>query len=451
MGDQGYDFTTGSIASKMIRFMLPVLGALVLQAMYGAVDLLVVGRFGTTAGLSAVSTGSNVVNMISFTMAALATGVTVLLGRYIGERRAERCSKVIGGAICFFGVVAIAVDIFMLLFARPLSVMMQAPAEAVELTTQYVRICGGGIIFIIAYNVISCIFRGLGNSRLPLIFVTIACVVNVVGDLVLVGVFHMNAAGAAIATVAAQAVSVVLSLLIIRRQKLPFTLKRADVRFNGEVRRIFTVGAPIAFQELLTQISFLALCAFINRLGLDASSGYGVACKLVAFIMLVPSSLMQSLAAVVAQNVGAKKEDRARNAMLTGMGFGSAIGVVIAFLTFFHGDLAASLFTSDAAVIARAFEYLRGFAPEAVTTCILFSFIGYNNGHSKTVFVLIQGAAQSFIVRLPMAYIMSMQPNASLTMIGLAAPTASCFGILINLIYYIHFRRTLKTDGRQKS
>ena len=305
------DFTEGRIFPKLIKFMLPILGALVLQAMYGAVDILVVGQFGTSEGISAVSTGSNLVNMVTFTAAGFTMGVTILMGRYIGEKRQDRLGRVIGGAICFFLVLSLVITAVMLIFARQLAQLMQAPAEALDSTVTYVMICGGGILFIMAYNFISSIFRGLGNSKLPLIFVGIACAVNVVGDLLFVAVFRMNVAGAALATVMAQAVSVVLSILIIRKQKLPFTLKREDIRFNEEVPRIIKVGAPIAVQELLTQLSFLALCAFINKLGIAQSSGYGVANKLVAFIMLVPSSLMQSLASFVAQNFGAGKEKRA--------------------------------------------------------------------------------------------------------------------------------------------
>lgn len=444
MEQHSNDFTQGSIAAKLLTFMLPVLGALVLQAMYGAVDILVVGWFGTTAGISGVSTGSGIVNLVTFTVTGLSMGITVLIGRYIGEKREERVGRVIGGAVCFFAVLSVAIAAVMLMFARQLSILMQAPEEAVDLTASYVRICGGGILFIVAYNVISSIFRGLGNSRLPLVFVAIACAVNVVGDLLFVAVFKMNVAGAALATVLAQAVSVVLSLMIIRRQKLPFTMKRSDICFNPEIGNFVKVGIPIAFQEILTQFSFLALCAFINRLGLEASSGYGVANKIVSFIMLVPGALMQSMSAFVAQNVGAGKEDRARRSLITGMGIGAFIGVFIAYLAFFHGDLLSYVFTKDGAVILRAAEYLKGFSIEAVVTSILFSFIGYYNGHSQTVFVMFQGIAQTFLVRLPMSYFMSIQPNASLTNIGLAAPSATVFGIVINVVFFVIYGKSMK-------
>lgn len=435
------DFTRGSIVAKLSGFMLPILGALILQAMYGAVDILVVGRFGSTAGLSGVSTGSNIVNLVTFTVTGLSMGTTVLIGRYIGEKRQEQVGRVIGGAICFFAVLSVAVSGVLLIFARQLALVMQAPAEAVELTVVYVQICGGGLLFIVAYNVISSIFRGMGNSRLPLIFVAIACGTNIVGDLLFVAVFHMNVAGAALATVLAQAVSVALSLIIIRRQKLPFEMKKRDICFNPEIGKFIKVGIPIAFQEILTQFSFLALCAFINRLGLEASSGYGVANKIVSFIMLVPGALMQSMSAFVAQNVGAGKEQRARRAMAAGMAMGAGIGVFISALAFFRGDLLAVMFTRDAAVVAKAAEYLRGFSIEAVVTSILFSFIGYYNGHSQTLFVMIQGIAQTFLVRLPMSYFMSIRPGAGLMEIGLAAPSATVFGIVLNVGFYLVYTK----------
>lgn len=438
------DFTQGRIVSKLLWFMIPILGALILQAMYGAVDILVVGQFGTTAGISGVSTGSSIVNLITFTITGLTMGVTVVMGQYLGQKKTERVGLVVGGAIWLFLILACIIAVAMLVFARPLAVLMQAPAEALDLTVLYVRICGGGIFFIIAYNVISSIFRGIGDSSMPLLFVGIACVVNILGDLLFIAVFKWNVAGAALATVMAQAVSVVLSLLIIRKRKIPFSVKKEYIRFNPEIKRFIRVGAPIAFQEILTQLSFLALCAFINRLGLDASSGYGVANKIVSFVMLVPGALMQSMASFVAQNVGAGQEKRAKKAMLTGMLVGCSIGVFIAVLSFVRGDLLASIFSNDTAVIARAAEYLKGFAPEAVVTAILFSFIGYYNGHSKTLFVMLQGIAQTFVVRLPMSYIMSIQPNASLTMIGLAAPCATVFGIVINLLYFVKVNREME-------
>ena len=444
MENRANDFTTGSIFSKLLKFMIPILGAQILQAMYGAVDLLIVGQFGTTAGISGVSTGSSIVNLITFAVMGLAMGLTVLIGRYIGEKRSELAGKAIGGAVCFFAVVAMIMTVVLLIFARQFAVLMQAPEEAIDLTVQYVRICGAGLIFIIAYNLISSIFRGLGNSKLPLIFVAIACVVNIFGDLLFVAVFHMNVAGAALATVLAQAVSVVLSLVIIRKQELPFTMTRKDLRFNREIPKFLLLGAPIALQEILTNVSFLALCAFINRLGLDASSGYGVANKLISFILLIPGSLMQSMSAFVAQNVGAGKQDRAKRAMFTGIAIGAAFGVPITIVSFIWGDALSAIFTSDPAVIACSADYLRGFAMEPIVTAFLFSFIGYFNGQGQTLFVMLQGLAQSFLVRLPMSYIMSIQPDARLMHIGLAAPSATIFGIVLNFAFLMWFSKKMK-------
>ena len=436
------DFTQGSILKKLCRFMLPVLGALILQAAYGAVDLLVVGRFGSTSGLSAVSTGSQVLNLVTFVVTQLAMGVTVLIARYIGEKREKEIGAVLGGAAVVFTILAGCLFVLLVLFARPISVLMQAPQEALALTASYVRICGCGILFIVAYNVLSAVFRGLGDSRSPLLFVLVACLVNVAGDLVLVAGLHLDAAGAALATVLAQAVSVGCALAILRRKKLPFTFRKSDVRLNEQCRRFLAIGLPLALQEFLTQLSFLALCAFVNRLGLAASSGYGVASKIVSFVMLVPSALMQSMASFVAQNIGAGNVKRAKKSMFTGIAVGVAFGIVMFALVLRKGDVLAGLFSTDAEVVRRGFEYLRGFAPETIVTAVLFSMVGYFNGSNQTLWVMIQGLIQTLLVRLPLAYYMSIQPNASLTKIGMSAPVATVVGIVLNTgcFLYLNWR-----------
>ena len=435
------DFTQGNILKKLVAFMMRILGALILQAAYGAVDLLVVGRFGSTSGLSAVSTGSQVLNLVTFVVIQFAMGITVLIARYLGEKRPEKIGAVIGGGAVVFTMMSVALFIAMVGFARPISVLMQAPAEAVDLTASYVRICGAGIFFIVAYNLLSAIFRGLGDSKSPLLFVLVACIVNIIGDLVLVAGLHMDAAGAAIATVTAQALSVVFAVMLLLKKDLPFAITKKDFRLNPQCRKFLKIGLPLALQEFLTQISFLALCAFVNRLGLEASSGYGVACKIVNFAMLVPSSLMQSMASFVSQNVGAGKKKRAKQSMFTGIGVGLAVGCVVFVLVLFKGDVLCSIFSTDAAVIQNGFAYLKGFAPETLVTAILFSMIGYFNGNNKTVWVMTQGLIQTLLVRLPLAYFMSIQPNASLTKIGLAAPVATTVGIVLNVGFFIYLNR----------
>lgn len=445
------DFTQGSILGKLARFMLPILGALVLQAAYGAVDLLVVGRFGSTSGLSAVSTGSQVLNLVTFVVTQLAMGVTVLIARYLGEKRPQYIGKVIGGAAVVFTLLAASLFVVLVLFAQPISVLMQAPAEALPLTTVYVRICGGGIFFIVAYNVLAALFRGMGDSKSPLIFVLVACIVNIVGDLVLVAGLHLDAAGAAIATVAAQAVSVVCAVGMLLKRELPFRIQKSDFRLNTQCKKFLGIGLPLALQEFLTQLSFLALCAFVNRLGLEASSGYGVSCKIVNFAMLIPSALMQSMASFVSQNIGAGNKKRAKQSMLTGIGIGLVFGCAMFAMVWCKGDALCGIFTADTAVVANGFAYLKGFAPETIATAILFSMVGYFNGNDKTVWVMVQGLVQTLLVRLPMAYFMSIQPQASLTKIGLSAPTSTAVGIVLNIGFFLWLENRERTKAQTVS
>ena len=426
--------------SSLLRFALPVLLALLLQAMYGAVDLQVVGKFGTAADISAVSTGSQIMQTITIVITGLAMGVTVLLGQKLGEGKPEEAGRAVGGGICLFGAVALLVTAVMLLAAPGMSALMQAPADAFDGTVVYVRICSAGAVFIVAYNILGSIFRGLGDSKMPLLTVAIACVCNIAGDLLLVG--GMGVAGAAIATVSAQAVSVAMSLLIIRRRELPFTLTRADIRFDKAViGKILKLGSPVALQDLLVSLSFLAIIAIANAMGTIASAGVGVAEKLCAFVMLVPSAYMQSMSAFVAQNIGAGREDRARKALLCGILSSFAAGLLMGWAAFFHGDVLAGLFAEDGAVIAAAWEYLKAYAIDCLLTSFLFCFVGYFNGHGQTVFVMVQGFVGALGVRLPVAFLMSRVSLGSLFHLGLSTPASTVVQILLCAGVFFYFDR----------
>lgn len=431
-------FTEGKILSQLIAFALPVLLALFLQAMYGAVDLLIVGHFGTPIDVSAVSTGSQIMQTVTMVIVGLAMGITVSAGQKIGEGDSKEAGRVIGCGICLFIIVAAAVTAIMLFSVRGLAAVMHAPIEAFDQTVLYVQICSAGMIFIVAYNVIGSIFRGIGNSKIPLITVAIACVLNIIGDLIFVAVLHMGVSGVACATVLAQALSVVLSLVIIKRMKLPFTLRLKDIRFRKRIiKKILFLGIPVALQDLLVSISFLVILAIVNSLGLIASAGVGVAEKLCAFIMLVPSAYMQAMSAFVAQNIGAEKYGRAKKALLYGILSSLAAGVVMGYLSFFHSDILSAIFANDAQVIAASSDYLRAYSIDCLLTSFLFCFAGYFNGCGKTFFVMLQGIIGAFCVRIPVSYFVGRIAGISLFYIGLATPASTIVQIILCAAYFI--------------
>ncbi len=428
------NFTQGRILLPLLRFMLPVFLAMLLQAMYGAVDLLIVGQFAQSLDVSAVSTGSQMMMTVTNLVISFAMGTTILLGQRIGEGRGREAGQVVGSSICLFGVIALALTVLTPLLAGPLSALMNAPAEAFEATVSYIRICGLGSVFIIAYNLIGSIFRGIGDSKTPLVTVLIACVCNIAGDLLLVAVFHMGTAGAAIATVAAQALSVGISLLMLRKKPLPFSFSRADLRFQGSiVRRVTILGLPIALQDLLVGISFLVLLAIVNDLGLTPSAGVGVAERVCGFIMLIPSAFMQAMAAFVAQNFGAGQYDRAKKALAYAIGVSSLLAVGMFALSFWRGDLLSGIFSKDPAVIEASADYLRAYAIDCLLTCFLFCFIGFFNGIGMTRFVMIQGIVGSFLVRVPVAFLMSREVPVSMFHVGLATPCSTVLQVLLCL------------------
>lgn len=373
-------FTEGKILQPLILFAMPVLFALFLQAMYGAVDLLVVGKFASSADVSAVSTGSQIMMTLTNLISCFAMGTTVLLGQLIGCGKKEEGGKAVGTAMVMFAGIALVMTVLLVCFAPQISSIMHAPKEAFDKTAAYVRICGCGMIVIVAYNLIGCIFRGIGDSKMPLFTVAIACVCNIAGDLVLCAGFHMGTTGAACATVFAQVVSVVVSFVFIRKKQLPFVFKKENVRIHKDLlKKMAGLGAPIALQDLLVSISFLIILAIVNSMGVTASAGVGVAEKVCAFIMLISSAFMQSMSAFVAQNYGAGRMDRAKKALYNGIG--------------------------------------------------------------QTKFVMLQGIAGAFGVRVPVSYLMSIRPDTSLFKIGLATPMSSVVQLLLCLGFMVILNR----------
>ncbi len=407
-------FVEGSIFKSLIRFAVPVLGALILQAAYGAVDLLVVGQFGDATSISAVGTGSSFMQMVTFVITSLAMGSTVVIGQHIGERKPEKAGDAVGTTILLFAIIGVVITVLLELLAGNIVSMLQVPAESVDKAILYIRICSAGVLVIIAYNVISSILRGIGNANLPFLFVGIACVVNIVGDLLLVGAFKLDVAGAALATIFAQLVSVVISLAVLRRQKLPISFSFSQCKIYGdELKRILNVGVPIALQETMVQISFLVVNSIVNHMGLMESAGYGVA-----------------------QNIGAGKKERAFRGLLTAMGTGMGVGTLLFLTGFFGGGILSAAFTSDPEVIVQSADYLRGLSADCILTCVLFSSIGYFNGRGKSIPVMIQGISSAFCIRIPLSIYFSRLPSASLTLIGLATPITTVYGILFFIICF---------------
>ena len=432
----------GPILSPLIRFALPLMLSLLLQALYGAVDLAVVGKFSSTASTAAVATGSQMMQSVTSLVTGLTMGVTILVGKAVGAGDFQQAGRIAAGQIKLFSAVAILLTGLVTVFA-PLSCRwMNVPANALEQTIAYIRICAGGMVFITAYNGISGIFRGLGNSKSPLLFVLIACIVNVFLDLLLVGVFHMDAAGAALATVAAQACSVLFSVLYIRRRPLPFVLTRESFRARGCVLRIAALGAPIA-SGFSGKHLLLMITSIVNRLGVAESAGIGISEKLFVFLSIIPMAFMSALSAFVAQNMGAGQPERARKSLLIARRISVVFGAGIFLLTFFGGGLLAAIFENDPAVIAATAAYLRGSSLEYLLTPAIFCTLGYFNGMERTPFVMIQGLASAFLVRVPLSYLLSLMPGADMLVISLAVPISAVVNLLACLIYDRHLRRSL--------
>ncbi len=449
---QKSDFLQGNITKPLMLFALPLLLSFVLQALYGAVDLFVVGQFSetpeqATAAVAAVGTGSQLMHAFTTILIALSTGNTILIAQRMGAGDVAGANRIMMASTKIISIATITLAVLGMALAGPLVSLMHVPAEAVSQTVAYVRICSGGLIFVGAYNGISSVFRGVGNSLSPLIFVAISCLINIAIDFALVAGLKMDASGAAIATVVAQATSVIFSIFYIKRAKLPFRYNKAEFMKSKSVVKVLKIGSPIALQDFLAAMSFLIITGIVNGLGLVESASIGITEKLFMFLSIVPMSFMSALSAFVAQNMGAGKPERARKALIISVLISFVIGVGITLLTFFGGEQLARIFEQDPAVIAATGEYLRGTAYEYFLISISFCMLGYFNGRGHTVFVMAQGLGTAFLIRIPLSYVFANQENPQLYTIGLAVSISSAVCLALCIVYYFAIYMNDKKKG----
>lgn len=428
--------TTGNVWKKLILFAIPVFGANLLQALYGTVDLIIVGQFASKAAVSAVSTGSMTMQTITGVVIGLTMGCTVLLGQNIGKEDYKSASRTIASSVILFLGVGIILSILVALFSHSISTIMNAPEEALQYTSDYIRICGMGSICIVLFNFISGMFRGIGDSKTPLILVGVACAVNIFGDLFLVGNLSMGASGAALATVLAQFVSVVCAVVLIKKRGFGFRVEKEFLKpAKKETIRVLKYGLPIAAQELLTGISFMVILAILNTFGLVASAGVGIAEKICGLMFIVPGAIMSAVSVFSAQNMGAGKLDRARESMYAGMAITFVVGLVMFAISFFNGVYISGFFSNDMDVCLASADYLKSYSIDCVLVGFNFCMMGYLNGLGRTGFVALQGILSTFLVRIPVSYFMSKIAGVTLFQIGFATPLASVFGIVITILY----------------
>lgn len=429
----------GNVFKALMVFAIPYMISNLLQVLYGSVDLFVVGQFGQTFDVSGVSIGSQVMSLMTNFVLGLTTGVTVLLGQYVGAHEERQLSKTVGAGIMMSLLISVFLTVFLVLFNKQIVFWMNTPKEAIEATESYLLVCSIGVVFIIGYNVVSSILRGLGDSKTPLLFVLIACLMNIVIDYLLVGYFHMGAVGAAIATVLAQGFSFVFSLVYLARKGLGFSFDKSDIRFSVYLTKILKIAFPIGFQSILVNLSFLIITVVINGMGVVASASVGVVEKLMGFLMLPSMALGASLSTIVAQNVGAKQYDRARQSLKYAITFCLSFAIIITTICMIDGSLFTRIFTHDQDVIKQGALYLRFYSIDCLLTSFLFCLNGYLNGYQKTVFTMVHSLIATFLGRIPLTLLIAGLPGVTLLHMGIAAPLATVISLVM---IYIYFKKT---------
>lgn len=436
------DLTSGSVFKNILFFSLPYLLSYFLQTLYGMADLFIIGQFNGVDRITAVSVGSQVMHMLTVMLVGLAMGSTVTIGKAIGGKQMKEASQTVGNTAILFMGLSIVLTAVLLICVKPIVGIMSTPAEAVSETVRYLTICFIGIPFITACNIISSIFRGLGDSKSPMYFVTIACAANIVLDYLFIGGMHMGAAGAALGTTLAQTLSVIVSLAVIARKQTGITLKKQDFKPQAEkMGKILKIGIPVALQDGFIQIAFIVITVIANRRGLNDAAAVGIVEKIIGVVFLVPSTMLSTVSALSAQNIGAGKHERAsatlRYAIFITVGF----GLVVSVITQFIGSSVVGIFTENDAVIILGNQYLKSYIWDCVFAGIHFSFSGYFCAYGLSGISFLHNILSIICVRIPGAYFATLYFPDTLYPMGLAAPGGSLLSVIICVIAFMILRK----------
>ena len=437
------NLTEGNILKTLLLFAVPFLIANILQSLYGAVDLFVVGRYCSAESVAAVSTGTQVTQIITSLVTGLTLGSTILIGQAMGSGDREKAKKIIGTTLTVFAMVAILLTVIMLVFERWLLTILKAPEESFELTMQYVAICMLGNIFICGYNAISAVLRGYGDSKRPMVFVGVACVINIILDFVFVKYCGLDVSGTALATVISQGASMIIAIIYLKKKQFIFDFRLRSFKPVGSIAgELARVGIPISFQELMVRISFLYLMTVMNNCGVYAAAVVGISSKYDVFAMLSATSMAGALAAITAQNMGAGKWDRARRSLWYGLG----IALFISCLFFIWAQISPQsmirVFAGDENIIAAGVPFFKSCSYDYFMVTIVFCLNGYLNGREKTVWTMISCSAGALLLRIPMVYLFGRYFGDDLGMLGRMAPIVSGIMAFYTLIYVLY-------DGRK--
>lgn len=441
------NLTTGSIFKNVVYFSLPYLLSYFLQTLYGMADLFIIGQYEGVASTTAVSIGSQVMHMITVIIVGLAMGSTVSIGQAVGGGNDKRTASCIGNTITLFMGLSIILTAALLLLRRPIAIAMSTPAQALEGTIDYLTICFMGIPFITAYNIISSIFRGLGDSKSPMYFIAIACAANIGLDYAFMGALHLGPAGAALGTTLSQAVSVVVSIIVVRRARAGIRLKKEDFKPKRDVMgSLLRIGIPIAVQDGLIQVAFIVITIIANRRGLNDAAAVGIVEKIMSFIFLVPSSMLSTVSALGAQNIGAGKPERAKTTMRYGILITTCFGLAVVALMQFYANSFVALFTDSSTqdglqVVTLGGQYLRGYIWDCLFAGMHFCFSGYFCACGRSSLSFVHNIIAIALVRIPGVYITSKMFTDTLFPMGLATAAGSLLSVMICLVMYAMLSR----------
>jgi len=345
------DFTKGNIPRQLILFALPFMASNALMVFYSTVDMIIVGKYVGTAGLSAVSQSSSVVNFAAMVCLGFSNAGQVLVSQAIGSGKKKELNDIIGTLFGVIAALSILFSVIFLLFHGMILSWMNIPSESLEMAKSYLLVCGAGVLFTASYNMISAVMRGMGDSKRPFYFIGVATIVNLVLDLLFTGCWGWGVAGAAWATIIGQAVSLVFSVVYLHRKREAFGFDFKKLGFQKKyVRMILSLGTPMAIQSGCINLSMLYVNALVNRVSVVASAAFGVGVRIDDIFNKISMGLQYAAMPMISQNIGAKEQKRACRVVWNTLALSVALTVVILLTYVFFGKELFMLFSDDTAV-----------------------------------------------------------------------------------------------------
>ena len=440
------DMTEGRLLPKILLFSLPLMASSVLQLLFNAADVVVVGKFAGSEALAAVSSTTSLINLITQLFIGLSIGVNVVVAKHIGEKDFDKTYRSVSTSIIISLVGGVIVTVVGFLFCKTMLQLMGSPDDVIDLSALYLKIYFLGTIAMMLYNYGSAILRAQGDTQRPLKFLTLSGVLNVILNLIFVIVLKMSVAGVALATIISQYISAVLIMICLMKEKYPFGISLKEMTFDAaEFKQVLGIGLPAGIQGTVFALSNVTVQSSINSFGKIVMAGNGAASNLEGFVYVAMNTFYQSAISFTSQNLGAKKYERLTPILFTCLGCVLVTGAVLGIGLWYFGDIFLSIYSSDPEVISAGIIRLSYIGKIYFLCGTMDVLCGCLRGMGYSLIPMINSLLGSCAFRLVwLATVFKIYHTQD--MVYIVYPLSWIITIILHLILYIYVRKKMQKN-----